>query len=54
MKLDMVGYIMLMNCFCRNGEVDEVMELFGEMKVFGCRVDVLIYNVIFRGLCGEG
>ncbi|KAI5404521.1 hypothetical protein KIW84_051614 [Lathyrus oleraceus] len=54
LKPDTVTYTSLINFFCRNGKIDEAIELLKEMKENECEADTVTFNVILGGLCREG
>ncbi|KAI5389551.1 hypothetical protein KIW84_075004 [Lathyrus oleraceus] len=54
LKPDTVTYTSLINFFCRNGQIDEAIELLKEMKENECEDDTVTFNVILGGLSREG
>lgn len=47
-------YVVMIKYFGKCGCFDDVVDLFNEMKKFGCIFDVYVYNVFMFGLVRGG
>ncbi|KAL2569771.1 hypothetical protein AAZV13_18G148300 [Glycine max] len=51
---NLVTYSVLIDCYCKSGEVGEGFSLLEEMEREGLKADVFVHSSLISAFCGEG
>ncbi|CAN7047199.1 unnamed protein product [Brassica oleracea var. botrytis] len=53
-KLNVVHYSMFVDSLCKEGSLEDALNLFNEMETKGIKVDVITYNTLIGSFCKAG
>lgn len=48
---DVFTYNIVVNCLCKNGQLEEAKEILNQMVDQGCLLDVTTFNTLIAALC---